>query len=313
MKTILLLLLLFIFTMPDYSIAQNAPITTAPMITACPGTTINIPITVADFSNIGAVSLNLVYNSSVLTNPTAATNISFPGLSVYTGTMGVVVAAGIRKAGQGVTLPNSTVLFTLHFTYTGGTTALSWYDNGESCEYADGDNNIPLNDIPQSTYFIDGQVSPMLIADFTVNNYTPEVNNPVFFSDISTGNPTGWNWAFTPSSYTFLDGTNAFSQNPHVRFTVNGSYGTSLTITKNTCSDTKNINDYIHAGTPGLWTGITSTDWNTNSNWHNYLIPDKLIDVVIPPSSPNWPLFNGNLINGTDCKSISLGVINILE
>ncbi len=33
---------------------------------------------------------------------------------------------------------------------------------------------------------------------------------------------------------------------------------------------------------PGYWTGITSADWNTASNWGCALIPDSLTDVIIP-------------------------------
>ena len=33
---------------------------------------------------------------------------------------------------------------------------------------------------------------------------------------------------------------------------------------------------------PGYWTGITSADWNTDSNWGCLIIPDTLTDVIIP-------------------------------
>ena len=59
-------------------------------------------------------------------------------------------------------------------------------------------------------------------------------------------------------------------------------------------------------GIAGLWTGITSIDWATSSNWDNHIVPTSLIDVVIPASAPNWPTFTGALTVGTTCKSITL-------
>jgi len=295
----------------------GAPHTIGPHMSACQSTVIGIPVKVTQFNHIGRLALNLHYNTVSLTYQSFTNNSGFPNLSINSTSPGTIVISGlVPVSGNEISLADSAVLFTLYFSYLGGTTGLSWFDDGTSCEYAayfGGNSYFPLNDTPRTTYYIDGQVSPILITNFTANNFTPEVNNPVVFTDNSIGNPSAWNWTFSPGSYVFLDGTNAGSQNPHVKFTLNGSYSTSLTITKNICSNSKSINDYIHAGTPGLWTGINSNDWNTPANWHNYLIPDELIDVVIPLLSPNWPIFNGNFIIGTGCKSISLGVTNPLN
>ena len=42
------------------------------------------------------------------------------------------------------------------------------------------------------------------------------------------------------------------------------------------------------------WTGITSTDWFTATNWSLNAVPTNVNDVVIPttPSGPNWPEIN---------------------
>src|SRR5205814_8665012 len=44
----------------------------------------------------------------------------------------------------------------------------------------------------------------------------------------------------------------------------------------------------------GTWLGVTSTDWNTSSNWCGG-VPTLTTDVIVPPSAPNMP----NLSNGT--------------
>ncbi|MCU0324486.1 MAG: hypothetical protein MUF45_04450, partial [Spirosomaceae bacterium] len=44
------------------------------------------------------------------------------------------------------------------------------------------------------------------------------------------------------------------------------------------------------------WTGATSTDWNTASNWSPSGVPSNLNDVVIPAATrPNNPVLNSNL------------------
>jgi hypothetical protein len=56
----------------------------------------------------------------------------------------------------------------------------------------------------------------------------------------------------------------------------------------------------------GYWTGITSSDWNTPSNWLNNLVPTAGVNVTIPSSAPNWPVYTGNLVLGSTCKDITM-------
>ena len=100
-----------------------APVTTAPAITACPGQSISVPITVTDFDNIGRVyGLRMTYNSTVLTY-TGYTNTSgFTGLtvanSVSGGTGTITAGPSSQIAGtSGITYADNSVLFTLDFTY----------------------------------------------------------------------------------------------------------------------------------------------------------------------------------------------------
>lgn len=62
----------------------------------------------------------------------------------------------------------------------------------------------------------------------------------------------------------------------------------------------------IHAGTDGLWTGATSTNWNTVTNWNNNLIPTSFSTITIPASAPNWPVYSGDFTVGTTCQNIVL-------
>jgi PKD repeat protein len=286
-------------------LAQNAPVTILPVKAACPGSVVSVPVTVTAFSSIGSLSLTMNYNPAVLTYVSSVNSSGFPGMFFGGATAGKVVIGGYSSS-SGITLPDNTVLFTVNFNYLGGTTALTWFDNGHSCEYAGYPGYPTLNDIPFSTYYTNGQVGPDMVVDFNANNLFPEVNQTVAFNDMTTGGPTGWNWSFTPGSYVFVNGTSAASQNPQVQFTSNGAYQATLAAAKGPCIISVTKPAYIHAGIKGLWTGITSGDWNIQSNWHNYTVPQGTTDVVIPASSSNWPVFSGDMTLGSQCNSLVL-------
>ncbi len=54
---------------------------------------------------------------------------------------------------------------------------------------------------------------------------------------------------------------------------------------------------------PGLWTGVTSTNWNTGSNWCDGVVPTSVTNVVINSGTTNQPV-----INATDafCNDITI-------
>ena len=84
----------------------------------------------------------------------------------------------------------------------------------------------------------------------------------------------------------------------------------TLTIHNAYLTDTKVKIAYIWAGIPGLWTGQTSTDWYTTTNWDDWRVPTSLTDVLIPPAAvPNWPFYIGNFTIGIQCKTITLSGI----
>lgn len=145
-----------------------------------------------------------------------------------------------------------------------------------------------------------------LTANFSANNLTPLVSSTVVFNDLSSDVPLTWHWSFSPSSISFVNGTNASMPNPQIQFTTNGPYTVTLVVTNASGSSTKVRTNYIHVGTQGLWTGITSTNWNTGSNWNNGLVPGINTTVTIPGSPPNLPVFSGSLTVGAQCQNLIL-------
>ncbi len=164
---------------------RSAPTTFAPIITNAAAGTVGIPITTTGYTGIGAMTLYLEYDPAVITylgtfTKNVAFNSSFQvGDIAGSGTKRLIV---IQWYGNAVTLSsggNATIV-TLNFNYpiAGVPSALKWYDNGPSCEYADGSGNV-LIDMPSTNYYINGSIGMTLInialrkttncGEFTVN------------------------------------------------------------------------------------------------------------------------------------------------
>jgi len=156
---------------------------------------------------------------------------------------------------------------------------------------------------------ISGIVSSSLppVANFTVSDQTPFIGEPVTFTDLSTNAPTGWLWAFTPSTVSFLNGTSATTRHPQVTFDATGSYTVSLTVTNAFGSDTRTEVNYINAvaappscvspvspvaGATGISIS-TSLNWGAASGASGYYL---FLGTNNPPT---------NLINGLNVGNVT--------
>jgi len=89
-----------------------------------------------------------------------------------------------------------------------------------------------------------GVINPNLPdADFSGSPTSGTTDLAVVFSDLSTGNPTSWNW-------TFGDGQTSIEQNPAHTYVDAGTYSVSLTIANSYGSDTLTRTNYITASLP---------------------------------------------------------------
>ncbi len=68
-------------------------------------------------------------------------------------------------------------------------------------------------------------------VDFMANKSVACTGEAVTFTDQTLYMPHQWEWMFTPSTVTFVNGTDAFSQNPDVVFDEAGTYSVTLTAT----------------------------------------------------------------------------------
>ncbi|MFA8298785.1 MAG: clostripain-related cysteine peptidase [Hyphomicrobiales bacterium] len=75
-----------------------------------------------------------------------------------------------------------------------------------------------------------GKSDVLPVVDFMVGNKRPYINSPVEFQDLSSALPTSFEWSFSPSTVTYLNGTNPNSADPVVEFDEGGLYTVTLKV-----------------------------------------------------------------------------------
>ncbi len=183
--------------------AQNI-ITTAPVVTACPGNPVSVPVVVTDFANVASISLALEFDLSVL-NYTSYTNN--PGLSG--GFLLVNPSANQIKAAYfglaPLNLASGSTLFTFNYSYLGGTSPLTWdLATSGNCSYSDLSGNL-LN-----ATWINGSVSPgglpINISGQPSNATVANGGNTSFL--VTVTNATAYKWQYSADGLNWTDVSN---------------------------------------------------------------------------------------------------------
>jgi len=141
-----------------------------------------------------------------------------------------------------------------NWSFSGGTPTSSTTQNPQVVYNSPGTYNVSLTvsnafgtDTKTKIKYITVLDLPVPVADFTATPTTVYVGETVSFTDLSTNNPTSWNWSFsggTPTSST--------TQNPQIVYNSPGTYNVSLTVSNAFGTDTKTKTDYIHVSTPSI-------------------------------------------------------------
>ena len=141
-----------------------------------------------------------------------------------------------------------------NWSFSGGTPTSSTTQNPQVVYNSPGTYNVSLTvsnafgtDTKTKIKYITVLDLPVPVADFTATPTTVYAGETVSFTDLSTNNPTSWNWSFsggTPTSST--------TQNPQVVYNSPGTYNVSLTVSNAFGTDTKTKTDYIHVNTPSI-------------------------------------------------------------
>jgi PKD repeat protein/photosystem II stability/assembly factor-like uncharacterized protein len=87
-------------------------------------------------------------------------------------------------------------------------------------------------------------------TDFSASTTTPCQGQFITLNDLSSNNPTSWQWSFTPNTVSFASGSTASSQNPVVSFNASGNYSVKLVSTNSFGSDSITKTNYISVGVP---------------------------------------------------------------
>jgi hypothetical protein len=202
MKKTVLLWYVFFPLIPLLLQSQNAPVTTAETVPGAVPGEITVSVTVVDFTNIGAVSLTVEYDYSVMH---FIQGVPHPELSscaigdIDPGSGNHRIVMGWY--GWGTSLPDGSVIMTLHFTFIDGITLLNWLDSGPSCEYADAEYNV-LNDIPTGDYYINGNVCGAIGSPESINGPTAvcQGETGINYWIQPLENTTGYAWWVPPGA-----------------------------------------------------------------------------------------------------------------
>jgi hypothetical protein len=193
-------------------LSQNAPISTIGTISS-QGITATVPITANNFTNIGSYALEVTYDptivsvSSVTSGPLVGGN-----LSVNTITSGIIYLSWYITPGLTVT-GNPVVVNIVFAKIMDGTSALTFIDNGLSCEWWDG-NASPLNDSPTSTYYLPGSVTfsslpaPVTTLPVIANCPGTSISVPITVTGFSNIGAVSLTFHYSPSVLTYVSGTN---------------------------------------------------------------------------------------------------------
>ncbi|HRY99554.1 MAG TPA: NosD domain-containing protein, partial [Bacteroidales bacterium] len=123
--------------------------------------TVSVPVRVDQFSQIGAISLTLTYDTNVL-DFEGLSGQAFAGFLADSNDSRVRIGWMTDGYTPAPSLPAGSILCYLDFGLRNdGTSLLVWEDNGISCEYAGFPSILPLPDTPYTSFYINGWVSSL--------------------------------------------------------------------------------------------------------------------------------------------------------
>ena len=193
---------------------------------------------------------------------------------------------------------------TWEWTFYGGTPETSTEQNPTGIVYSqDGIYDVRLivsNDVGDDT---------LVMEDFITasGNLLPEVHfsadklrfcsgETIVFTDATLYFPTAWEWEFSPSNVTFVNGTDQNSQHPEVLFSESDEYSVTLTAWNTNGPSSLTINNYINSG--GYTPYYAETFENVELIMNQWTIEN-------PDEDKTWEFFE---TGGTTPGNTSVGV-----
>jgi PKD repeat protein len=148
------------------------------------------------------------------------------------------------------------------------------------------------------------------VADFYANKRKATTADVVTFTDNSINHPTQWTWIVTPSTVSWMGGTNSNSSNPMIRFDSVGTYSVTLVASNKAGSGNVTKTNYI---TVTKAVGIAESNFLSSmievypnpsrGNFHISLLrlqQDKILKTEIID-------MNGKIVYTLPCADMPLG------
>jgi PKD repeat protein len=180
------------------------------------------------------------------------------------------------------------VPFTREWTFQGGNPSTSNQRNPTGITYeTPGKYDVQLivtntdgSDTLLLSKYIQVSATLIPIADFEADKkaFCSFDQPTVKFTDKTTYCPNAWNWSFVPATVSFMNGTNAGSQNPDVKFNEPGNYTVTLIASNSNGSDTIARTGFINVGGTPLPFNEDFEHGFSNNNW----------DIVNPDETVTW-------------------------
>jgi len=154
-----------------------------------------------------------------------------------------------------------------------------------------------------------------LAASFTFSPASPVSGQAVRFTDASTGGPSMWQWSFG-------DGSTSTSQNPSHPFLTAGSYAVTLTVSRNSASDSASRTVNVVQSSTFL-PPDRAIDWSKAGVWYNAVdptrpmegtkgIPDFPVGLTVDTANPGHPYYC-DPTGATDCQASLQAAINACQ
>ncbi|KAF0194352.1 MAG: hypothetical protein FD166_3537 [Bacteroidetes bacterium] len=241
MRNVTIILWILLMASAPRLLALNAPITTAGNVVTT-GSTVILPITVTNFSNIASCDLKLFYNPAIATVTSVTVSSLISGANTgfnFNNTIPGAINFG-WFATPGRTVPDNSVVFNIHFTKVGnGISPVTWSTVDFECTYYDGSYN-ELSDTPLSSFYIPGSVEfqgfvPTTIASSVTSCPGNNISVPVKVTDFNTIGAVSLTLNYDPAVLDFLPGENTSGypglsvNNPFAGTIIIGGFSSSST------------------------------------------------------------------------------------
>jgi len=176
-----------------------------------------------------------------------------------------------------------------------------------------GDDIIPNNDFyeyaPDSTVLC-SQCVPIAIFNTSDTSFCNEPAKCISFTDLSSCNPTSWQWLFPGATPNFSN-----QQNPtNICYSTPGTYPVTLTVTNAAGSDTLTVSPMITVGSAPLPPIITVVGGDTLYSSHAAHYQWYRNGTLIPNATDSFyiasqgGIYSVQITDGNGCYSLSSGI-----